>query len=208
LDIGTGEGAFLDLARERGHYTAGIELSPSAAAAATAKGHAVYCGSVLDSRLGETGTYDIVTLWDVLEHIPEPRRALAAAFRFLTPGGTLALVTPMMGSVFDRAGVMALRLSGGRCHALARMCWSREHVFRFEPSGLVGALRSLGFQQVEAKPILLLSLRSDRYAGGHILLRWTRSPTINGAISRMGVAVARTIRISNKIFVAAMRPPE
>jgi hypothetical protein len=149
-----------------------------------------------------------VTLWDVLEHICEPRRVLAAAFRFLAPGGTLALVTPMMGSLFDRAGVMALRLSGGRCDALARMCWSREHVFRFEPSGLVGALSSLGFQRVEAKPILLLSLRPDRYAGGHILPRWTRSSTINGAISRMGVAVACAIRISNKIFVAAIRPPE
>jgi hypothetical protein len=85
------------------------------------------------------------------------------------------------------------------------MCWSREHLFRFDVAGLTSVLEDIGFHSVRARGILQLSLAADSYAGGEILQSWTGVPALNRTLSRAGVAIARRLRLHNKVLVDAVR---
>jgi SAM-dependent methyltransferase len=94
LDVGCATGNFLDAMRRAGWRAEGVEPSPQAAAYARER-----LGlDVITGRLEEAGlpaaAYDAITLWDVLEHVHEPRATLAEAARLLRPGGALVLGLP------------------------------------------------------------------------------------------------------------------
>ena len=208
LDVGCGEGEFLDLARQAGLQTAGLEVSPKAAVAALAKGHELYCQSVEVEVFPPGHLFDVVVLWDVLEHLPRPGLALANALQALAPGGRLLILTPMMGSIFDRLGLLADRWTGGRVRQLVRMCWSRDHLSRFDRAGLCRVLDDLGYAESQAAAVSLLSLRPERYAGGEIMSSWSGLPAVDRVISRLGVTGVRLLRIHNKVFAQAVRPAQ
>src|SRR5205807_6075905 len=87
LDVGAGIGTFLALARERGWEVAGTEVSQSAIRLAGER-HSLQlvAGQLEDARLPE-GTFQVVALWHVLEHVPSPSSVLRTARKLLTPGG-------------------------------------------------------------------------------------------------------------------------
>jgi SAM-dependent methyltransferase len=203
LDLGCGDGSFLDIARDHGLRTAGIELSETSANAAADSGHEVRAGSILDAFPSDFQGFDAVTMWDVLEHLPDPGRALERARDAVRPGGRLILVSPMMGSKYDQLGIIVSRLSRGRIDQLLRMCWSEDHLFRFDPRGLSETLLELGFVRVRARPVLLLSLGTTSYAGGPFFPGWTHSSKLNRSLSWIGVHVARLLRVRNKVLVEA-----
>jgi|GEM_PF-2061137 len=203
LDIGCGKGAFLNIARRAGLRTAGVEVSLDAAAEAAAAGHEILHGSIMNSRFPPDTRFDVVAMWDVLEHLERPIDALKNAVAMLAPRGRLFIVSPAMGSVFDRLGILVHRLSGGCLNQLVRMCWSQDHLYRFHPIGLSHVLMSLGCQNVRSSRVQLLSLRPDRYAGGAILPNWTRSTRLNQWLSKSGVGLARVCRVRNKVLVCA-----
>lgn len=92
LDVGCATGAFLALAREHGWETSGIELSEWAAARARDKGLNVLQGSLPDDRLpGEA--YDVVTIFDCIEHVFDPEAVLRDIRRVIAPEGNLILTT-------------------------------------------------------------------------------------------------------------------
>ena len=86
LDVGCHVGTFIELAERAGFEVAGVEPSRWAAKRAEARVRGpVHVGVVEDAPLPE-GAYDVVTMWDVIEHLPDPashaaRRALRAAAR-------------------------------------------------------------------------------------------------------------------------------
>ena len=205
LDIGCGRGDFLDQAMQNGLCTSGIELSVQAAASAALRGHSVVCESAMNMQFPLGTEYDAVTLWDLLEHLTAPRLALVQAHSFLSKGGYLVVLTPMMGSIFDRLGYMAHRLSLGRFDQLARMCWTQDHVFRFDRSGLAAVLKEIGFVDVRVRPIQLLSLRASCYAGSEVMPRWTRWDGLNRCLASPLVSIARCLSISNKLLVIARK---
>jgi SAM-dependent methyltransferase len=94
LDVGTGAGRFLELARQAGWQAEGAELNPSAAAYAAARtGLPVH--SLRAQDLAARGRqFGAVTLTDVLEHIPRPAPLIDALRRLLYPGGVLAVKVP------------------------------------------------------------------------------------------------------------------
>jgi SAM-dependent methyltransferase len=93
LDAGCGSGRTLEELVDYGSVS-GIELDPDAAAFAASRG----CGEVKVGRLEElpweAGTFDLITCLDVLEHVPDDRRALAELRRVCRPGGWLLLTVP------------------------------------------------------------------------------------------------------------------
>lgn len=96
LDVGCGEGTFL--AQAAPHYASaeGIELDSHAASRAAAlPGVRVRRARIEDlAAEHETEAYDVVTLFEVLEHIEDPLAALVACSRVLRPDGTLVLSVP------------------------------------------------------------------------------------------------------------------
>ncbi len=95
LDVGCGSGFFLDQAREAGCETNGLELNTVAADKARAKGHRVFSQLLHELNRDETGGgFDLITLFQVLEHVSHPVTVMKDAARFLNPGGIIVVTVP------------------------------------------------------------------------------------------------------------------
>lgn len=95
LDVGGGSGDFLDLARQRGLKTFGVELNAAAAARAAAKGHRMIGKPLADVTPDEVGGgVDMVTLHQVAEHVPDPVAFVGDAARLARPGGFVMVAVP------------------------------------------------------------------------------------------------------------------
>lgn len=133
LDVGCGRGLFLRLLARRGHQVRGTELS----AATAANTHPDVPVDVGEFRPGHyaPGSFDLVSIWHVLEHDQEPAAALAAAHEALVPGGALLLAVPNYAS-------FQARLGGEQWFHLDLP----RHVFQFTPQTLTRLLCDAGFE--------------------------------------------------------------
>lgn len=94
LDLGCSSGAFLETLKGQGWELYGIEMSEGAAKQATERsGARVYVGDVLDAPFAPN-SFDVITCFDVLEHVYEPRKVLEKARHWLKPGGIVYILVP------------------------------------------------------------------------------------------------------------------
>ena len=102
LDFGCADGIFLDWLRSLGAdpaQLAGIDISEEMVELARAKGHRAVSLAAQGELRREK--FDLVTLWDVLEHLLDPVETLRSLTNFLKPGGHLLLQTPRIGLLSD-----------------------------------------------------------------------------------------------------------
>lgn len=103
LDIGCGGGDFLVACREKGWIGVGVEQ-----AGAPVQQQQGELGIIVvpPERMHELveGSFEVVTIWHVLEHLPEPRVTLEAVRRLLAPNGRLVVEVPNFGSWQARLG--------------------------------------------------------------------------------------------------------
>lgn len=101
VDIGCGAGGFIAVAARHGWEAMGTEAAPGAGELARAAGATVLIGErALDAI--EDASADVVTLWEVVEHVDDPVGLLAGSRRILRPGGLVYLTTPNFGSLQRR----------------------------------------------------------------------------------------------------------
>jgi SAM-dependent methyltransferase len=101
LDVGAAYGLCLKVARERGWRAMGVEISPACAAAAERlAGVPVAAGDFLAVDL--PGPFDVITMFDVLEHFRDPGACVARALDLLAPGGALVIETGDLASPWAR----------------------------------------------------------------------------------------------------------
>src|SRR5712691_7329278 len=140
LDVGAHAGRFMHLAQARGWTVEGIELNPRTAAYAEARTGAPVHRVNAHTLALEGHRYDAVVLTDVLEHIPEPRRLLAALAGLLEPDGVIAVKVPN-GSAQWRKERWLARLTSHRVSLAENLV----HVNQFTPGSLTLALERAGF---------------------------------------------------------------
>lgn len=97
LDVGCGNGNYLEFARRAGWQVQGLDFDPLAVAAARARGLDVFEGTI-KFLAAEQACFDRITLSHILEHVYDPWDLLADCYRLLKPGGVLWLETPNIGS--------------------------------------------------------------------------------------------------------------
>ena|SRR5882762_852422 len=98
LDVGCGNGLFLELMRSAGWDIAGLEPDPKAAKLAAERlGTNIHTGE-LNHESYEPCSFDAVTLHHVIEHVFDPIELMAACRRILKPGGQVVLITPNLSS--------------------------------------------------------------------------------------------------------------
>lgn len=97
LDVGAYIGVFVDVARQVGWQAEGIEPSHWAAGQAQANGLPVRQGDLTHSDL-QPESYNVVTLWDVVEHFTDPLTELDRAYALTKPGGWMVIHTIDIGS--------------------------------------------------------------------------------------------------------------
>jgi 2-polyprenyl-3-methyl-5-hydroxy-6-metoxy-1,4-benzoquinol methylase len=112
LDIGCAGGAFLAEAQAKGFEVRGLEINPAMAAKARARGITVLNRRIEDAPLDRWPRFDVVTLMDVLEHLPDPRGAMWKVAHWLKPGGTLLVRGPVNDSRTARAKESLRRIVG------------------------------------------------------------------------------------------------
>lgn len=129
LDVGCGAGSFVDAALSAGYTAEGIDLSRPAVEIATGFGLPVSRRDFFSEDI-QAASRDIVTLFEVIEHVPEPVAFLRRAEDVVRPGGLIYITTPNFGSL-DR------RVLGTKWRAI-----HREHLTYFTPSTLLAAVRA------------------------------------------------------------------
>ena len=122
LDLGCGDGTVLWLARRDGWDVEGVELSPEHAAVVQRTLGFPVTASDIASFGGATGSYDVVVLTHVLEHLPDPVGALEKIRDLLTPAGAGVLEFPNIDALDARARRGLARLGIHRHH------YSRSYV--------------------------------------------------------------------------------
>jgi SAM-dependent methyltransferase len=98
LDVGSGKGRFLRRAARHGWTVHGLDQAPGQVAAAKARfGLQVEHGDLTQSRLSPE-SFDVITSWHVVEHLPDPRAHLARVRALLRPQGLFACEVPNFAS--------------------------------------------------------------------------------------------------------------
>ena len=98
LDVGCSLGFFLDTAREQGFTTYGVEPVDSAAAFAQKQLNLNVSNTTLEQAKFSDGFFDVICLFDVLEHIPAPLEILDEVKRILKDDGLLVIQCPNINS--------------------------------------------------------------------------------------------------------------
>lgn len=152
LDIGCATGLFLNTMRDYGWITTGIEPSKYASEYARKTFNINVKTGVLEDLNIPTDEFDVVTMWDVLEHVPDPRMTLTEVARVLKPGGLLALSLP--NPTCPEAQIFGDSWIG----------WDRpRHLYLFTPDILQKYLCDAGFGKIRLESLggrLGLSLMS------------------------------------------------
>jgi SAM-dependent methyltransferase len=185
LDVGCGTGGFLrELCRDGNWQGMGVDINESVLSVACHQGVDVLCGELRDARF-PTACFDVVTMWDVIEHILDFQETLTEVRRVLKPEGKLLLSTPNGES-------WQARLWGS--------CWAGwdvpRHLQVFSPQTLCRLLEDVGFE-----PVRRLSLPMERFFAVESARRWLRVRVGGSArhvaqrlASLMGLAAWPTLR--------------
>lgn len=148
LDIGCGTGVFLELVKEKGAFQGeGIEAAPRFADFCRKKGIKVHEGEFESVPL-PTDSFEVVTMWDILEHLDDPRGVLLKVSRLLKRGGVLFVKVPNIRSLNRTAAGLLLGVKGKvifvRDHPL-------RHLFYFSPATLSKMVSAAGLEVMEVR---------------------------------------------------------
>lgn len=144
LDVGSSSGYLAQPLVGRGNIVVGLELDPEAARAAEAFCEQVLVGDVETMELPfEPGSFDVVLLGDVIEHLRDPVAALARLRPLLRPEGRLVLSTPNVANWAIRLSLLA-----GRWRYTDRGILDRSHTHLFTRSTLAETIERAGYRLV------------------------------------------------------------
>ncbi|MCH8173255.1 MAG: class I SAM-dependent methyltransferase, partial [Proteobacteria bacterium] len=136
LDVGTNTGVFLQEFKSYSENVQGIE--PSEEAATTARelfGHKIENTVIAEANLDD-GKFDIITMWDVIEHLYDPRNDLETLYRKLKQGGVIFITTHDVSDWF--AKIMGSHYPN----------YMYQHFFHFSHKTLTMILEMAGFHVV------------------------------------------------------------
>lgn len=177
LDVGTAAGAFLAAARARGWQVEGCE--PNRWMAEWGSKH--YGLQIRPGEIFEQGfppaSFDVVTLWDVIEHTPDPSRVIAHVGSLVMPGGLLVVNYP------DR-GTWLARLLGRKWPFL-----SSVHLYYFTRQTMGRLLAQHGFEVIDVRP------HFQRLELDYLLMR---GEVVSKGLSNTLRRVARALRLSHR----------
>ena len=151
LDLGCFKGHFCKIMRDRGWETKGVDISRQAIEFGKKEfGLDLYCGELKGLDLAP-GSFDVATLWGVIEHFKEPRAAIKEVARVLKKNGLLVIKTQSQTSLLTDVALLLYALTFKKMVSHLDFFYSREHLYRFSPRNLTKLLESEGFSVKEIK---------------------------------------------------------
>lgn len=180
LDVGCATGFSLDAAQKLGWKASGIEISEFACDyGRKTLGLDLSCGSLADVNFPPE-TFDAVTMWDYLEHSPDPGGEIEIAHGLLKKGGLLVLTTPDISS-------LPARIYGSRWMGIKE----EEHLYYFSRDTIRGLLRKAHFETVRLE-----------HAGKYIDLDFfiKRTGLYSTALEQMLERLSRRLGIGERVI--------
>lgn len=152
LDVGCGIGYFLDEAKKRGWEVYGTELSQGSAKICIEKGIKIHEGA-LETANYNSEMFDVITSFEVIEHINNPQTELKNFNLILRPGGVVYVTTPNYNSL------LRLRLKG-----LYNVITYPEHLSYYTPKTIAKIFKTFGFNKIkiETTGISLTRLKTSK----------------------------------------------
>ena len=140
LEIGPGKGWFLEQAMKLGWEVWAVEVNIKALSRLQQMGIRHVIASSADSFRVPEGHFDVIRMWDVIEHLPSPMRALSLSNRALRSGGLIRLSTTNFASLSRMVnGPEWVYLNGA------------DHITLFEPETILSALKRSGFSRTSIR---------------------------------------------------------
>lgn len=163
LDIGCSAGFFLKVARDNKWMVEGLELSNDTAELA----RRLYSLNVKTGRLGKDiyppDSFDLVTLWDVIEHDLDPAATMQYVHAILHNGGFVVLSTPNINGLFPTLAYPAARFTGKWLHVEPP-----HHLFQFSVKTIGRLLQEAGFT--------IVSIQHERIPISYTFGTWKTLP--------------------------------
>lgn len=194
LDVGSGHGLFLDLVKRAGWQGIGVELNERAAKRSRERfGVEARVGTIESVVFGHT-LFDVITLWDIFEHVPDPMDMVRRARELLKSRGLLFIETPDASSFLDRSVIMLARFG---FVGPASIFYGLHHLTLWNQKNIRHLLEKNGFK--------IVSVGGDYTPAGRIF----RSASVRDHVMRFGVNVAQKIGQligrKNKMIIVAER---
>jgi 2-polyprenyl-3-methyl-5-hydroxy-6-metoxy-1,4-benzoquinol methylase len=168
LDVGCAAGFCMAAMRELGFEAYGLEVSETIASHAIERFgfDTVHIGT-LEQAPYPNSHFDLITMWDVVEHVVDPIALLVKARELLTPGGLLVIETQDIDSAFARA-------LGPRWHHYKH----EEHIYHFTPPTVRTLLGDAGFKVAKL---------THRYGGKYVTFEFIaeRASRLHPAVSKL-----------------------
>ncbi|HSW55312.1 MAG TPA: class I SAM-dependent methyltransferase [Ignavibacteriaceae bacterium] len=206
LDIGFGMGDFLISVSQRGLLVSGLEYDINSVKFMQRKNIQAYFGE-LGGDMKLDRLYDVVTLWDVIEHIPDIEKAMLQLNSILKENGKIFILTPNSDSTFDTLADIERKLTFHKSQRIMNICLNRYHVHRFSVTGLKILLDRFGFIVDHVQKLQLFSLKKDTYMNGFApgIKSWTNNTSFNKFLSISAMTLIKSLNITNKIFITAIK---
>ena len=191
------------MASKAGWSAVGIELTEDAAASArAATGLDIRYGDISSTSLFDPSSFDTVTLWGVLEHVPQPRLLLRSAVSALVPGGCLLLETPSTLGLFRMVARLTTNLSAGLVGRASMEMIRAGHVTWVGPRAITYMAANLG--------LTVLDISGSKNSTRNLVARfqdlsvWKRLPL--QASTALLNNLAKPLGRSNHLLAALVRP--
>lgn len=195
LEIGCGLGFFLDYARSRKWEVKGVELSEFAAGEAKRiYGVDVFCGELQETKFEPHG-FDVVAIFDVIEHVLSPLEFLEEIVRILKPEGYLLLITDNDTNFITGLTSLLYKITFGMIRYPCSRAYPIFNVSYFTESLLRSLLERFGFE-------VLYSQKIDQP-----LSKTKLSGRVERAALRALYAVNRVLNSQYQIFLVCKRVP-
>jgi SAM-dependent methyltransferase len=162
LDLGGGIGEFAAVAHDAGWDAYSYDTSPEATAAAQER---IGSRALVEAASG----FDVVTLWCVIAHVPEPGQLLDSVRAALSRGGTLWLTTPNF--AFQRRYARLLAVAGRPL----LFGWGDDHLWHFTAASLRLLLEAHGFRQVRFHYRGVIEWCATGHSGSRLLINGKRA---------------------------------
>ena len=151
LDVGCGMGIFLTIAKEKGWEVSGVDISDYAARFARERFDlSCFAGKLKDLRFQDR-YFDVITMWDVIEHFEDPLDELNEIKRILADDGIILFDTPNVESFMRLIAHWIYRVTGGLFKYPVKKLYHQFHLYYFSDKTLKMLLNKSGFEIIEMK---------------------------------------------------------
>jgi 2-polyprenyl-3-methyl-5-hydroxy-6-metoxy-1,4-benzoquinol methylase len=202
LDVGCGIGEFATLAKAAGYDAVGIDVSEPVIRNAQQLHPDVefVAGDVADLAAAEPESFDLVTLWDVIEHVKYPHRIVAACAELVRPGGLVAFGTPNGSSLYDRTANVAYHTVSPVGKLMLMQRYSQWHLQIWTERTLSRLVRDHGLEVARVRRHRELTGTPSLY------LRQQRFNRLANIARHMDGLIEVTLPIRNKLTLYARKP--